>query len=425
MVQDLHTDSGQEERGVLVVDDVVTRLVPVMSRSTEPAFNVFDVMHHGLHEKQISNVFRWLLTAEGTHGLGGRFLRIFLDEVNRRSDPPSGLPRDAYVVHQEVNTATAEGVLDIADLVLESSDAVIVVENYFTSDGHGHDYYGYQRYSEHDGRRGAVVLLCRDVDGSRQTQGWENATVVTYRSLVGQLLDEVLTDHDYKHENASAFWFIEQLHQKFVKGRGPVEDLDVLDFVVAMCDSDEAARYQHQPQEVAAQQFAGDLADQAKERFVEGRELLQQVKGRLRIFSAEVLMKQLNETLGQGLVRGVSARYAGIYQWTINFDVAEEAVGIDEASLQIKFGPSAWHANKNDPAWPHPVEDSVADYSRLFLTRAVRGEVRQSTVAVQEVLHGLDATDRRLHDEIVQLLTCLHTPEETEAPDTPRRFGHD
>jgi hypothetical protein len=40
-------------------------------------------MHHGTHEKQISNVFRWLLETEGNHHLGDTFLRIFIDEVNR------------------------------------------------------------------------------------------------------------------------------------------------------------------------------------------------------------------------------------------------------------------------------------------------------------------------------------------------------
>ena len=59
--------------------DLVTGLLPVLGRSLEPGFNVFDVMHHGVHEKQMSNVFRWLLEPEGTHGFGDRFVRIFVD----------------------------------------------------------------------------------------------------------------------------------------------------------------------------------------------------------------------------------------------------------------------------------------------------------------------------------------------------------
>ena len=66
-------------------------------------------------------------------------------------------------------------IVDIADLVLESDAVVLVVENYFTSDGHGHRYDGYLKHSLRDGRQGGVVLLCRDQDGSSQTEGWENA----------------------------------------------------------------------------------------------------------------------------------------------------------------------------------------------------------------------------------------------------------
>jgi hypothetical protein len=162
-----------------VSDDLVTGLLPVLGRSLELGFNVFDVMHHGLHEKQISNVFRWLLDPEQTHNLGDRFLRIFIDELNRVSAGSEPLQHGSYLVRQEVNTSVGGAGADIADLVLESEDAV-VVENYFTSDGHGHSYSGYLAFSVRDGKRGAVVLLCRDEDMSSQTLGWEEAAVLTY-----------------------------------------------------------------------------------------------------------------------------------------------------------------------------------------------------------------------------------------------------
>jgi hypothetical protein len=43
-------------------DDLVTDLLPVLGRPLDRGFNVLDVMHHGSHEKQISNVFRLELT---------------------------------------------------------------------------------------------------------------------------------------------------------------------------------------------------------------------------------------------------------------------------------------------------------------------------------------------------------------------------
>ena len=56
--------------GEFMSHDVITRLLPVLGISGEARFNVFDVMHHGTHEKQLSNVFAWLLDPDGTHCLG-------------------------------------------------------------------------------------------------------------------------------------------------------------------------------------------------------------------------------------------------------------------------------------------------------------------------------------------------------------------
>ena len=175
--------------------DLATALLPMLHRSSEARFNVFDVMHHGTHEKQLSNVFRWLLETGGSHHLADTFLRIFIEEVNRGLVGREPFAAAEYLVMQEVNTSEAgEEGQDIADLVLENDDAVIVVENYFTSDGHGHSYERYLRYSQRDGRQGAVVLLCHDQDSSLQTMGWENASVVTYGRLLDRLWDAVEGD---------------------------------------------------------------------------------------------------------------------------------------------------------------------------------------------------------------------------------------
>ena len=44
-------------------DQLVTRLLPILAKRSEGEFNIFNVMHHGTHEKQISNAFAWLLDA--------------------------------------------------------------------------------------------------------------------------------------------------------------------------------------------------------------------------------------------------------------------------------------------------------------------------------------------------------------------------
>jgi hypothetical protein len=398
---------------VVVTNDVITQLLPLLSRSRKSGFNVFDVMRHGTHEKQLSNVFGWLLDTEGTHALGNMFQKIFIEEVNRGLLEGQPFGPGPYSVRQEVNTASTGKLDDIADLVLTSDDAVLVVENYFTSDGHGHSYAGYLRFGQLDGRRSGVVLLCRDQESSLLREGWENASVVTYGTLVDRLHDEVTRDGQYQRRHPDAYSFIQQMHRKYARGKVRMHDREVLDFVTEMCATGEARRYGERSADLAAQRFSDDVALQAMEHFADGRELLQLVKGRLRTFGEQVLRRQLNETRGDGFVSKVSATYAGIYQWTVNFDIADDGgnshipgpgATYDEAALQLKFGPSAWHANEADPKWVTTVDGNDANYSHVFLTSGRSSLIRQSAVTIQEVLDGIGPDDRRLHDEILDLL---------------------
>ena len=387
-----------------VEQDLITQLLPLFGRSLRASFNVFDVMRHGSHEKQISNVFGWLLDPESTHELGDLFQRIFLGDLNsglREQDRFKG----PFVVRQEVNTSAVGELLDIADLVLENSRERIVVENYYTSDGHGHSFDGYLEFARSGGRRGLVVLLCQDQDSSRQTGGWETAPVVTYAVIVEKLHQHLVADSAYQTKRPEAYSFIDQMYRKFVKDRGRMEDHQLLDFLTAMCANGAAGYYRWQRQDDAQAKFAEDIASQASERFSEGREVLQRLKGRLRNYSTNVLQPQLNQTLGAGFVSKVSATYAGIYQWSINFKVRDEEVDIGEAYLQLKFGPSAWFANEQDTStWKRTVDRATVDYSRVFMTCGKHREIRQSSVTLQDVLDGLRPDDHRLHDEIVELL---------------------
>lgn len=385
-------------------NDLISRLLPVLGRSLDVGFNVFDVMHHGRHEKQLSNVFRWLLEIGGTHNFEGLGQRLFVEQVNLGRGGEPALPPGPYTVRQEVNTSKAGDGGDIADLVLESDAAVIVVENYGTSDGHGHEYDRYLTFSRRGAKTGAVVLLCAEEDRTLQTQGWEQAPVVTYERLLDRLVTELDRDLTYAKQNQEQYAFISQMHRKYASGKERMSDKEVLDFVTAMCATGEAKRYRERHPDVAAERFASDLAQQARERFEEGRAVLQGVKGRLRIYGNAVLSKQLNVTLGSRFVERVTAGYSGIYQWTVNFETAEAHDSFGEAPLQIKFGPSAWFANEQDDFFQQRVAPGVADYSRLFLTRAKTYEIRQSAVSLHEVLGGLTPDDARLHDEIIALL---------------------
>lgn len=385
--------------------DLIARLLPVLGRSLDVGFNAFDVMHHGTHEKQLSNVFRWMFEIGGTHNFEALGQKLFVDLVNEGQrklrlggDP---LPHGPYTVRQEVNTAMLGDAGDIADIVLESHSDVIVVENYGTSDGHGHSYDSYLAFGQREGKRCIVVLLCAEADSALQTRGWEQAPVVTYGQFLDRLVAELEHNAPYVKRNEEPFSFVKQMHRKFAKGKGRMNDKEVLDFVTAMCATGEAKRYREQDQDIAAERFASDLAQQARERFGEGREILQQVKTRLRSFASNRLSQQVNETLGREFIRSVTARLNGIYRWTINFETAEPQ---EPFRIQIKFGPSAWYANEQDSHWKLRVAPGIADYSRLFLTSASNHEIRQSAVSLHEVLEGLASDDTRLHDEIIALL---------------------
>jgi hypothetical protein len=404
---DLLDRSTEPEDGA-VRDQLVTRLLPVLARKQQEEFNVFDVMRYGGHEKQLSDVFAWLLDVDGTHKLGDAFLRIFIDEVNRgiKAVDPNADPVafGAYGVRQEVNTAAAGEAGDIADLIVEDEKTVLVVENYYTSSGHGHSYCGYLSFGKQDRKRSVVVLPCATRNSAEQTDGWENASVVTYPSLAQRLMNHVDHDEGYKHDCAAAYSFIDHLHKRFVKGR-KMNDDELIDFIEAMCETGEAGRYGMRPIEPAAVQFADHLREQAKTQFDESRELLQRVKAALRNYAAEVLKSQVNAELGEEYITDVAARFQGSYEWTVNlFENVESA-----AVVQLKFGPSAWYANEvkrgdwGNDTWEETVPVGQADYSRLFITRS-RKAIRQSDVALREVIEGLSPDDFRLRDEIVHFV---------------------
>ena len=386
-------------------EQLVTRLLPALAKKPQEEFNVFDVMRYGGHERQLSDVFAWLLDAGGTHKLGDAFLRIFIDEV-KRGIPDAELPiaHGAYGVRQEVNTTEAGTGGDIADLILEDEETLLVVENYYTSSGHGHSYYGYKSFGEREGKTCVVVLLCATRNSAEQSEGWEKASVITYSRLAQRLMNHVASDERYQRDCAAQYSFIDQMHKRFVKER-KMNDAALIDFIEAMCTTGESERYAWRPIEPAAVQFADELRQQAKAQFDESRELLQRAKAALRNYATEVLKGQVNEKLGYEYLTDVNAGLRGRYEWTVNFLTTAGSPAV----LQLKFGPSAWYANEGKrgdwgtDAWEETVPAGQADYSQLFITRNSKA-IRQSVVALREVIEGLSPDDFRLRDEIVRFV---------------------
>ncbi len=377
-------------------DRLVTRLIPFLAKPQKREFNVFDVLRYGGYEKQLSDVFAWLLKADGTHEIGDAFLRIFIDEVNRGLPPAEPITFGVFAVAQEVDTCGPGGV---ADVVLSDDKAVVVVENYWTSDGHGHDYQGYWEWAARGGKRPIVVLLCDDVARGRQTEGWEKAVVVTYASLLSKLVESIETLRGYRFSYPDQWSFINQMHQRYRKDLS-MSDSELIDFVAAVCKSG-ASRYGERNQELAASTFVEDLRQQAVRNFNEGRRLQSRLKRVLKDYGANVLKPAINAALGKDFVVNVGANHVGNYEWTVWFKVASPTVDGDNA-FYLKWGHSAWFINERDSWTKKGVTPDEADYTHLFV--CYDGETIQSAVTLGEVLAGLKPEDTRLLDEVVRLV---------------------
>lgn len=410
-----------------MAQDLVTSLLPTLTQPWREEFNVLNVMHHGRHEKQISNIFTWLLDTEGSHNLGDRFLRIFVAELNTQLGGPRIAP-EAFAVSQERNTSPHGEPKDVSDIVLEGERSVVVIENYFKSDGHHHSYEGYLAFADErggPGKESVVAILCayRDDEALAEDRntGWRNAPVVTYSSVLSALNDLVTSDGSYRTANPQASWFVNQLFSYFAKGT-PVNE-DLLRFIAGMCQVGEAGRYG--PGNAAdADRFATDFSELARQRFIDSRELLMDVKAELRRYAAGTLVNQIEAATNRRPFSQVTANFQGKYQWTVNLLPGESAAdeGIADAvassgtvvdglpgRLQLKFGPSAWWANSSDEGhtmFPKYVPAELADYTRLFLTW--NGEIRMSSVTMEEVLTGLSEGDTRLRDEALELMQALY-----------------
>lgn len=389
-----------------IAPELVTALVPVLSRSLAEQFNVFRVMHHGTHEKQLSNVFAWLLDEQGTHELGDAPQRIFLELVNAKLPEDAHLPQSGYAVAQEVVTPGDEDKVDlesadICDILLSSPEAALVVENFGTSDGHGHDFRRYLALGTAGGRSAAVVLLCETHTPHLQRDGWEQAVVVTYAEMLNALRAHITDDRKWTREHPDQGFFIRQLYEHFVEGPTAMNTEDTLDFLTAMCKTEESARYGHRPRERAVQEFGELIAAQARRQFEEGLEVLAATKQALSTYARSVLMEQVNGAIAEGPIRRVVTRFKGQYEWCVELHRPEGHMAIG-----LVFGPTAV---VDQARVPRPQENP--DYSRVFIRLQTDTQVpvqvtdsRQTSVRLAEVLEGLPRDDVRLRDAVLQIL---------------------
>ncbi|MCL3862963.1 PD-(D/E)XK nuclease family protein [Actinotalea sp. K2] len=382
------------------LDQMVTALVPSLSRSLAEQFNVFRVMHHGTHEKQLSNVFAWLLRVDGTHGLGDAFQILFVEHVNRYLPAGRQVPVCGYRVVQEVDTSGPDPRgRDIADIVLASDRASVVVENFESSDGHGHDYEGYLAFGAQGGKQSAVVLLCARHENHRQKRGWERAVVLTYAELLAGLSAHIADNTAWRCEHPQQLFFINEMFHHFLEGPTAMNIEDRITFIRTMCETGESARYGHRPQEVAAQEFADLLAQHARRQFDEGRGTLAEAKRALKRFAEQILMDQINSALQNGHIASVQARFVGQWEWCITLGRSDSA-----PAVYLEFGPTAVVENGRAPV---PLADP--DYAKVFVTRKAADydgidQIVQTAVGLDEVLAGLGGDDVRLRDGVLAVV---------------------
>lgn len=380
---------------------LVTSLVPSLSRSLAEQFNVFRVVHHGTHEKQLSNVFAWLLRTDGTHELGDAFQKIFMGHLNSLLPSETPFQTSGYRVTQEVDTSGAAATgKDIADIVLTAAHESVVIENFGTSDGHGHDYEGYLAHGAQGGRRSIVVLLCIRKESELQTDGWEQAIVLTYAELLSELHAHIKTDKKWRRDHPQQNFFINELVDNFVEGPSAVNAEDRISFIKTMCETGESARYGQRPQDAAAEQFAETIAQHAKQQFEDGRKTLGEVKRRLRSFTEACILDQLNENAAEPFALSVKANHVGKWEWEVMIfgPQGKEPVAF------LLFGPTAATVHE----WDIEQVESP-DFSKIFVFVRTVGDtpaeyLSQTEVGLDEVLSGLDRSDRRLADSVLSSL---------------------
>lgn len=382
------------------LEHVITRLVPSLSKSLAEQFNVFRVMHHGTHEKQLSNVFAWLLRPEATHELGPLFQKIFIEQLALDRPELDTLPTSGYKVTQEVDTSGhAEHGRDVADIVLMQAGTTILIENFESSDGHGHSFERYRSHGAAEGHESVVVLLCARREPHRQTGGWEGAAVVTYSALLESLKAQVDQNATWRRTHHHQHSFINQLVEHFVEGTGPVTIEDQIAFIRTMCDTGESARYGHRPQRLAAQEFANLLAQHAKRQFDEGRAMLLRIKRTLKAYAAGPLSEQLRLSLPDQHGVSVQARFVGQWEWCVTLRRTEAA-----PTIYLEFGPTAVVENGRAPEpIAHP------DFSKVFVSRQAIDHdgidrLIQTDVGLDEVLAGFESNDTRLRDAVLALV---------------------
>lgn len=288
---------------------------------------------------------------------------------------------------------------DIADIVLTRPDAAVVVENFGTSDGHGHSYWRYLAHGTAGRRSAVVVLLCQRREPHLQRDGWERAVVVTYAELLQGVRAHIAGNQRWCRNHPDQHSFIRQMVGHFVEGPAAMNLEDTIAFLTVMCETGESARYGHRPRDVAANEFVDLVAEHARRQLDDSRTVLATTKRRLREYSRSTLMDHVNSMIPEGPIEQVVTRFVGQWEWTVELQRAASY-----PTVFLHFGPTAVVEQQQAP---RPIEDP--DYSRLFVslqgaTGAGISSIMQTDVQLVEIIEGLEPEDLRLRDAVLRTI---------------------
>ena len=172
---------------------------------TPREFNTFDVLRYANYEIRHSNVLAWLLRPDDTHGIGTRFLKWFVNHVNRRlaAGEMERLPQTSF---KAANVAVWRE-RDHVDVTVrfKREKCLIAVENKTESASsvHRHQVMGYERKlrGKHKDHTVRSVLLTTSPDGSVNFPGIAH---VGWGS-VHEAIRAVLVDGEFQSPSVQAF----------------------------------------------------------------------------------------------------------------------------------------------------------------------------------------------------------------------------
>jgi len=155
-------------------------------------FNTFDVLRYSGFEIRHSNVLAWLLQPADTHGIGPRFLRWFVNHVNRKlaAGDMERLPETSF----EAGNVEVWRERDYVDVTVffKRERCLIAVENKPVS-AHPHHRHQVMRYErtlreKHKDHTVRSVLLTTSPDGSVNFRGIAHVGWDSVRNEIGSVL---------------------------------------------------------------------------------------------------------------------------------------------------------------------------------------------------------------------------------------------